>query len=147
MNRVSRRTIISGIAVMPFAAIGLGRVLAQDESTPESTPAGSPEASPGASPAATPAAGGEEITVTGVDIAFEEEELTIPADTDVTITLVNEGVLPHDFVIEDTDYATEVIDGGQQDEITVNLEAGEYVYYCSVPGHRQAGMEGTLTVE
>ena len=87
------------------------------------------------------------IEVVAVDIAFEQEKLEIPADTDVTIKLVNEGFLQHDFVIEDTDFATELVDGGKSDEIVVNLAAGEYVYYCSVAGHREAGMEGTLTVK
>lgn len=148
MNRISRRSVIGGVAALPFAAVGLRSVLAQNESTPESTPSGSPMASPGASPMASPSAGGgDAIEVIAVDIAFEPTELSIPADTDVTITLTNEGMLQHDLVIEDTDYATELLNGGETDEITVNLAAGEYVYYCSVPGHREAGMEGTLTVE
>ena len=71
----------------------------------------------------------------------------MPADTDVTIHLTNEGMLQHDFVIEDTDFRTELLNGGESDEIVVNLPAGEYTYYCSVAGHREAGMVGTLTVE
>jgi len=82
-----------------------------------------------------------------VDIAFEPKELSIPADTDVEITVTNAGVLQHDFIIEDTDFGTELLDGGSEATITVNLAAGEYTYFCSVPGHREAGMEGTLTVE
>jgi plastocyanin len=125
------------------------------EATPaEATPAAA-EATPepvGATPAgATPAAGGggaTAIDVVTVDIGFEPTELTIPADTDVEITVTNEGFLEHDFIIEDTDFATELLQGnGATETITVNLPAGEYTYYCSVPGHREAGMEGTLTVE
>ena len=82
-----------------------------------------------------------------VDIDFNPNEFSIPADTDVLIRCPNNGNLPHDFHIEDTDYATALADPGETVSVTVNLQAGEYVYYCSVPGHREAGMEGTLTVE
>lgn len=153
-NQFDRRTFFAvGAVGVAASAIGMRAVLAQDQDdnngTPAATPgtpAATPAATPGASPPASPSAGGDAITVIAVDIAYEQEELTMPADTDVEITLVNEGTLQHDFVIEDTDYATELLNGGEEQTITVNLSAGEYVYYCSVPGHRAAGMEGTLTV-
>jgi plastocyanin len=151
MNHLSRRTLVGGLIATPLVAVGLGRVLAQNDSTPESTPDGSPEASPnaspGASPMASPSAGGERIEVTAVDIKFEEDELEMPADTDVTVVLHNEGFLQHDFAIEDTDFITELTDAGESAEIVVNLPAGDYTYYCTVPGHREAGMEGTLKVK
>jgi uncharacterized cupredoxin-like copper-binding protein len=84
--------------------------------------------------------------VSAVDIAFEPTSFAISADTDVTITVQNNGMLQHDFIIEDTDFGTELLNGGDSAELVVNLPAGEYVYYCSVAGHREAGMEGTLTV-
>lgn len=151
MDRMSRRTVIGGLFATPLVAVALGRVLAQDDSTPQASPGGSPAASPGASPAASPmatpaAAGGEEISVTAVDIAFEEEELTIPADTDVTVTVTNNGFLQHDWVVEDTDIASPMLNGGDSAEVVVNLPAGTYTYYCSVAGHREAGMQGSLTV-
>jgi nitrite reductase (NO-forming) len=147
MNRISRRTVISGAAALPFVAVGLRSVIAQDDSTPESTPMGSPEASPGASPMASPSAGGEEITVVAVDIAFEQEEITIPANTDVTITLTNEGMLEHDLVVDELDFIVGPLAGGESASETLNAPAGEYEYYCSIPGHKEAGMVGTLIVE
>jgi plastocyanin len=146
-NRITRRTIIGGAAALPFAALSLGRVLAQDESTPDASPDASPSASPSASPMASPAASGDEVSVTAVDIDFEEKELTIPADTDVTITLTNDGFLEHDFVIDELDFIIGPIQGGESASETLNAPAGEYEYYCSIPGHKEAGMVGTLTVE
>lgn len=110
---------------------------------------GGAEASPAAAATEDAASGGgaTAVSVKTVDIAFEPKELSIPADTDVEITVTNAGVLQHDFIIEDTDFGTELLDGGSEATITVNLAAGEYTYFCSVPGHREAGMEGTLTVE
>lgn len=105
-------------------------------------------ASPDATPAEEAAAGGaaDAVEVTAIDIAFEPKELSIPADTDVTFTISNEGMLQHDFAIEDTDYHSEMLNGGTSTEMVVNLPAGSYIYFCSVAGHREAGMQGTLTV-
>lgn len=103
-------------------------------------------ASPTASPEAAAAGNGTAVNVSAIDIAFEQKQLAIAADTDVTITLTNNGVLQHDLVIEGTDYATDLLDSGESAELIVNLPAGEYAYFCSVPGHREAGMQGTLTV-
>lgn len=86
------------------------------------------------------------VNVTAIDIAFEQTELTFPADTDITVVFTNNGALQHDWVVEGTDFATELLDGGGSQEIVVNLPAGEYTYFCSVAGHREAGMVGTLTV-
>jgi uncharacterized cupredoxin-like copper-binding protein len=40
-----------------------------------------------------------------------------------------------------------VVNNGGVSTINVDVRAGEYQFFCSVPGHREAGMEGTLTVE
>jgi uncharacterized cupredoxin-like copper-binding protein len=68
----------------------------------------------------------------------------------VTIELHNPQPLPHDVAIEDssgkTIGKTEVITEST-DTAVVNLKPGTYHFYCSVPGHRQAGMEGTLKVK
>jgi uncharacterized cupredoxin-like copper-binding protein len=85
-------------------------------------------------------------TVTSFDIYFEPKEVAIPADTDVTFTLPNNGAAPHNFAIDalgiDVDQAP-----GAVEEIVINAPAGTYEYYCNVPGHKEAGMVGTLIVE
>jgi plastocyanin len=69
---------------------------------------------------------------------------------EVTIDFNNPQSLPHDVVIESDSGeeigGTETVAEGE-DSTTVNLKPGTYHYYCSVPGHREAGMEGTLTVK
>jgi outer membrane protein assembly factor BamB len=116
-----------------------GEVQTAPSATPESG-----EATPGA---ATPdAAVGGATSVSAVDIAFEPKQMSIAADTDVTVTVTNNGALQHDWVVENTDFASPLLNGGDTADVVVNLPAGEYVYFCSVPGHREAGMQGTLTV-
>jgi uncharacterized cupredoxin-like copper-binding protein len=112
-------------------------------------------ASPSASPTgceATPTTGGQTITM--VDIAFQPNALTIPANTDVTITLKNTGVTMHNFSVTDHNNPNVKnlginvnVQPGQTQTVTVNAPAGDYYFYCNVPGHEEAGMHGTLTVQ
>jgi len=108
-----------------------------------------PMASPSASPAAcgTPSSGGGNAqTITMVDIAFQPNALTIPANTDVTISLPNTGVTMHNFSIDALNISVDV-QPGQTGSVTINAPAGSYQFYCNVPGHKEAGMVGTLTVQ
>lgn len=88
----------------------------------------------------------EPYVITFVDTAFEPNELTIPANVDVTLALENQGFLAHDLVIADPKIVSEVLGNGQTSELVVNLPAGEYTFYCAQIGHRAMGMEGKLTV-
>jgi len=85
----------------------------------------------------------------GGDLAFVQKSLTAKPGRN-TIQFTNESSLPHDVKIEEDGEdigGTEVVTG-EKAEATVQLDAGQpYTFYCSVPGHRQAGMEGELTVE
>lgn len=82
-------------------------------------------------------------------LEFTSDQATAKAGK-VTIDFTNTSGIPHDVVIEGS--------GGEKlaavpqtpkgsESTTANLEPGTYTFYCSVPGHRQAGMEGTLTVK
>jgi plastocyanin len=92
-------------------------------------------------------ASGSTFKVTGTDdLKFDPDTGTVPAG-DVTITLHAEKAVNHDVVIEQLGTQPVVAAGaGQTKSGKVKLAAGTYTFYCNVPGHRQAGMEGTLTV-
>jgi plastocyanin/mono/diheme cytochrome c family protein len=90
--------------------------------------------------------GAQEVSVTMHDIFFDPAELSIPADTDVVIKLENQGASVHDFSIDELNIAV-TLNPGESGEVTINAPAGTYEYYCSIPGHKAAGMVGTLTVE
>lgn len=148
-NRTDRRAFL-GLGGAALASVGTVAIVGRSGFAQDGTPpaGGTPDASPEASPAASPAAGGEgDVTVTMVDIAFEPSEITIPADTDVVVYLPNEGVLEHNFMIDDLDVDSDLVAGGDSMTVTINAAAGSYEYYCSVAGHKEAGMVGTLTVE
>lgn len=83
------------------------------------------------------------------DLIFEPTTLEAEAG-EVTIDYTNPSEVPHNVAIEDgseTVAQGETVTGGSSAPATASLEPGEYVYYCSIPGHRESGMEGTLTVE
>ncbi len=142
---VDRRTVLAGVAALAVVS-GVALIAA---------PGGlAQEASPEASPAATPGAGGDEVTITSHDIFFDPTEVTIAADKDVKIILPNKGVTLHNFSI--TDHKNENlpfdpidvdIDPGATKEVTIKAPAGEYYYFCNVPGHEAAGMHGILTAK
>lgn len=91
--------------------------------------------------------GGGTATFVAIDIDFESAPDTLPAGEN-EIVLVNEGQAPHDVTFEELGDETVVsATGGETATGTVTLEPGSYTYYCSVPGHREAGMEGALTAE
>ena len=91
----------------------------------------------------------EVITLEAIDpFAWSSHELT--AAPGQTIHVVNTGFLAHDFSIDGVgEKLVDLPANGDEGEWTVppETEVGtEFVFYCSVPGHRESGMEGTLTV-
>ena len=86
------------------------------------------------------------IDVVSYDIYFEPSEVTIPANTDVTVNLPNDGVTPHNFSIDELGISIDQAPGSTE-ETVINAPPGTYEYYCNVPGHKAAGMVGTLIVE
>jgi plastocyanin len=63
--------------------------------------------------------------------------------------LSNPSSLSHNVSLEGqgVDQEGETVGQGGTSRVSVTLKPGTYTYYCSVPGHRQGGMEGTLTVK
>lgn len=66
----------------------------------------------------------------------------------VTIVMKNAGILPHDVGIKGNGVNVKgrIVAKGGTSTVTAKLKPGRYTFYCSVPGHEQAGMKGTLTV-
>jgi uncharacterized cupredoxin-like copper-binding protein len=67
----------------------------------------------------------------------------------VTVESKNDETIGHNIAVEGNgvDEKGQVVQGGQTSKIQVDLKPGTYTFFCSVPGHREGGMEGKLTVK
>jgi plastocyanin len=147
-----------GVAVL---ALGLGALTAcggdsgsdADSSTAAASsseaPASTSSSAPGSPSAAGPsAAAAQTVTATEADFSISLDQDALAAG-DYEITVVNNGRATHDLVVEQggNDVAgTDGIAPGASATLTVTLDAGEYVFYCSVGNHRAMGMELTVQV-
>lgn len=89
--------------------------------------------------------GGATVSLQGKEFEFIPSNLTAPADVEVTLEFENVGTIEHDFTIDEANLKL-LVPATETDSGTFTLPAGTYTFYCSVPGHRESGMEGTLTV-
>jgi outer membrane protein assembly factor BamB len=121
--------------------------LAARAAPPTTTTSTAPTTTSGPSKGATPA-GTLDLGALDDQLAFTTDQLTANAGR-VSVDFTNNSALPHDVVLIDQQNKilgqTPVFQGGAK-SFTTTLSPGTYTYYCSVPGHRQAGMQGTLTV-
>jgi plastocyanin len=82
-------------------------------------------------------------------LAYSSDSATAEAG-EVTVDFNNPQPIGHDVAIESSGGEmvgkTEIVTESSSNTV-VNLKPGKYTFYCSVPGHREAGMEGTLTVK
>jgi plastocyanin len=104
---------------------------------------------PATAPAPAPASSNLSLEANPEDqLKYNKTSLTAKAGK-LSIDFTNMASLEHNMTIESSSHAivghTPTFDGGAR-TLSLNLKAGTYKFFCSVPGHRMAGMEGTLTV-
>ena len=80
-------------------------------------------------------------------LKYDKSQLEATAG-DITIDFTNDSPLQHDVAVEGNgvNEASDKITGSKT-TLSLNLKAGTYTFFCSVDGHRAAGMEGKLTVK
>lgn len=147
MRKISTLSIAAVTLVLGVAACG-------GSSSSSSSSASSPPASSSSSSSSTPApsSGGGNTITDAADpsgqLKFTSSTLTAKAGK-ATIKFTNMSQLPHNMTIVTSSGskvgATPTFAGGTK-TLSVDLKPGKYTFYCSVPGHREAGMQGTLTV-
>jgi uncharacterized cupredoxin-like copper-binding protein len=114
--------------------------------TPSSTRATT--TAPTTSKPSTTTAAPKTVAVTEVEFKIELPSESLSPGT-YTFDLTNKGHIGHDLVIDGpgvSDEKTGVIGSGQTAKLTVDLKSGTYDLYCSVPGHKQAGMDVKVKV-
>lgn len=92
-----------------------------------------------------------QLSASATALKFDQASLTAPKAGKVTIEFSNPSPIPHNVTVQKGTNGsvlgqTPTFASGKK-SLVLNLPAGKYTYYCSVPGHRQAGMVGTLTVK
>jgi plastocyanin len=128
--------------------------LAQEEeqAAPPANPGGQPQASGGGNQQAP-----EQGSATTLDVSSPQDgSLVFDPDGlqaepgNLTVNYTNPSPVPHSFALATADGnvldQTDEFAGGEQSISVTSLAPGKYVFFCTVPGHRQAGMEGNLTV-
>jgi plastocyanin len=135
------------LAVGAIAALGLAACGGDDDNNDTTAASTTTQTSTGGG-----AGGGATLNVStpsGSDLAFEQKSLDAKAGS-VTVDFNNQQAIPHDVAIEDSSGSeigqTELVSSGSS-STTVDLKPGTYTFFCTVPGHREGGMEGTLTVK
>ena len=146
---MSRRiSLLAVIAVIVAAAV----VIAITQSG-----GGTSHASSSSGPASTstmPSGQGEVLKLSADpsgQLRFTTATLTAPKPGKVTLTMTNPSSagMDHGISIEGNGVDSDgpIVGPGHTSSVTATLKKGTYTYYCPVPGHRQAGMVGTLTVK
>jgi plastocyanin len=148
--------LLATIAVLALAGCGGSKGSSSSEST--STPATSSQTSSSSTPSETESgAASEQSGSSSLKLAanpegqlkYEPTTLTAKAGK-VSIDFENASPVGHNVTIASSSGAvvgeTPTFQGGSK-TLSLNLKPGTYKFYCSVPGHRQAGMEGTLVVK
>ena len=137
-----------------LAASGCGSSSKSATSSPASTTPAAPATSSATTPS-NPAAGGGAGHALSLSanpegqLKYSTTTLTAKAGK-VSITFTNMASLSHNLTVASSSGTqvggTETFQGGSK-TLALNLTAGTYKFFCTVPGHRAAGMEGTLTVQ
>jgi plastocyanin len=137
---------------MVLAALALVACGGDDDSDTTAAPAGGTATTCGGGGGG--GGGGGETLKLSADpsgaLAYDTDKLSAKKAGQVTIDFDNPAAIQHDVSVEDSSgksLGTSDLIAQSNTTLAVNLKPGTYTYFCTVPGHREGGMEGTLTVK
>ena len=131
------------------AALSFGVVVCGDDEDSDSSSSAGSTPTESTPESTTPSGGdGETVAVTETEYKIDPADPTVKAGT-VTFSITNDGEQPHDVEIEGNgvEEVSDTINPGSSGELTVDLEAGTYEMYCTIDGHKDLGMDGSVTVQ
>jgi nitrite reductase (NO-forming) len=145
-----RRPFLLPLALLTAAALVAGCASSARPTWTFPPPGASPDAP--AAPVTTsepapaaPAAVAGSIEIESFDMGFRPSEITVPSPGRYEIVLNNTGSIPHDIKFPGGEIA--VANAGETARVAVDIPAAGLPFICSIPGHEQAGMVGTISVE
>ena len=140
-------TLTAGV-VLALAACSAGTVptwtYAPGPSGSPAPAAAQPGTGTGTSASAAPAAAQGSIAIEAFDLGFKPAQLSVGQPGAYTVTFKNTGSILHDVTFADG--TTMPAKAGETVTGTINVPAAGITFICSVPGHADAGMKGTVTV-
>ena len=89
---------------------------------------------------------GPKIDVVGKEFSYDPDKLTLKAGEGSTIVLRNTGSIEHDITVDGAKFKLTVPGNNAREKVLKVDKPGTYEFYCSLPGHKSAGMKGELTV-
>ena len=136
------------VAIGALAVAGCGSSNKSSSSNQSSAPASTPTTT---APSSGGSGGGSGLKLSADpsgQLKFDTSSLSAKAGK-VTITMDNPSPVSHSIAVEGNgvDKKGQTVGQGGNSTISVSLKPGKYTFYCPVDGHRQAGMQGTLTVK
>ncbi len=87
------------------------------------------------------------INIDASEFSFSQSSIKVKKGERVVIRFTNKGKAPHDFVIDELGVKSSLLSSGKSEDVEfIPQKTGKFKFYCSVPGHREAGMEGIIEI-
>lgn len=143
---VRKLLALIAIAAIPVALAACG----SDDSTSTSAASETTSSTAASTDSSTTASsgGGQTVKIGESEYKLDPSDATVKAGS-VTLDVTNDGTITHNLQIEGNgvEETTDSLAPGDTGELTVDLKPGSYEMYCTIDGHKDLGMEGTVTVQ
>jgi nitrite reductase (NO-forming) len=140
-QRYQHHVWIGGIAVLAIAFAALAMLL-----TPQGSPTPVLSRQPSQPAAVAPATLSTNVSITASEFKFSPSSIQVPLGQKITFSLNNTGAVEHDFTVQAAPFTLQAKAGQTATGEFTFDKPGTFDFLCSIPGHNEAGMRGTLTV-